>query len=591
MKRDDPALEKPIAGAIRRDAGYFGPGLFGWYHEAHLAGPTPAMPRDTVAVICPPVGPEYTRSHRTLRHLADRLALQGVPTLRFDYEGVGDSAGDDDAPERLAHWRQSIVHAVQHARQVSGRARVCLVGVRLGATLAALEAQAVGADLLVLWNPVVKGRAYARELQAMAMTAGAPPAEGGGGLESAGFRISAETLAQLKALTLEGAAFDAKSQLLLVERDDLGSDPALADRLAAEGIDFTRKAAAGWNAMMADHQFTVVPEAALDTIADWVAGHSAPQKAVAHAPAGARRVLEIGEIEERVTRFGPGDHLFGVIARPRSAATRPAVLLLNAGSIHHVGPHRLYVRLARELAALGHPVLRFDFEGIGDSVLRAPGRENHPYSPTAMADLAAAIEAMRRDPDCTRFVVMGVCSGAYNSFQAGLALEAADIERVILVNPWYFHWQEGLSLDTTTSNHYEDVAAYQRSMRDPSRWKKLLTGGVDVKRLLRVAATHVAKVARGRWAELREMVRPGSASRLSGDLLAIMARKRRIHVILSDGEPAQALLMTEAARTVKRGLRSGAMTLERVRGGDHTFSRFASRSVLVARVREILSKA
>jgi acetyl esterase/lipase len=221
-------------------------------------------------------------------------------------------------------------------------------------------------------------------------------------------------------------------------------------------------------------------------------------------------------------------------------------------------------------------------------VLRAPGRENHPYSPTAMADLAQAVEALRRDPDCTRLVVMGVCSGAYNSFQAGLALDDPGIERLVLVNPWYFHWREGLSLDTTTSSHYEDVAAYQRSMRDPARWKKLLSGGVDVKRLARVVATQAAKVARGRWAELREIVRPGSSSPLSRDLRTIIERQRRIHVILSDGEPAQALLMTEAARTVKRALRSGAMTLERVRGGDHTFSRFAARSELVRRVLGLL---
>jgi hypothetical protein len=35
-----------------------------------------------------------------------------------------------------------------------------------------------------------------------------------------------------------------------------------------------------------------------------------------------------------------------------------------------VGPNRLYVMLARSLAAMGSPCLRFDLEGIGDSVLR-----------------------------------------------------------------------------------------------------------------------------------------------------------------------------------------------------------------------------
>jgi hypothetical protein len=35
------------------------------------------------------VGHEYTRAHCSLRHLADRLALAGMPALRFDYHGIG----------------------------------------------------------------------------------------------------------------------------------------------------------------------------------------------------------------------------------------------------------------------------------------------------------------------------------------------------------------------------------------------------------------------------------------------------------------------------------------------------------------------
>jgi alpha/beta superfamily hydrolase len=515
-----------------------------------------------------------------------------VPCLRFDYEGTGDSAGEDDAPDRVGHWRESIARAARHARELSGAGRLCLVGVRLGATLAALESRAVGADRLVLWNPVVKGRAHARELQAMALTAEAhPPEASEDAIESAGFRVTSETLAAIRALGLESVPLADDARVLLVDRDDLAGDTTLAEHLASQGIAHDRIAAAGWNAMMADHQFTVVPDAALDAICDWVAAHAGDGSPVPSAPRpGPATGLDLGDVEERLCSFGEEGHIFGVLARPKARPTHTTVVLLNAGSIHHVGPHRLYVRLARELARAGHRVLRFDFEGIGDSVLRGPGRENHPYSPTAMDDLAAALDGLRRDPDYTRFVVMGVCSGAYNSFQAGLVQEGHDIQRLVLVNPWYFQWREGLSLDTTISSHYEDVAAYGRSARDPARWKKLLRGEVDLARLARVGVAHVARVARGRWADLREMVQPGSASLLSRNLRTIAARGRRIHVILSDGEPAQALLMTEAARTVRQMLRSGAMTLDRIRGGDHTFSRLAPRSALVARIRELLKE-
>lgn len=580
MKRDDPALAAPPAAtpahAVLREPTYFGAAgtLFGWRHDA-----PDAPPRDLVAVLCPPFGPEYTRMHRMLRHLADRLARRGVPALRFDYHGTGDSGGTEADADLFERWRRSVVEAAHEARRWSGRTRVCLVGVRLGASLAALAAEEAGIDALALWSPVTRGRAYARELKALALTAKDPSDAPADGLESAGFRVHQATLDAIEAIDLERVPIAPHVRTIRYGRDELP----------------------GWDGLMVDHQFTVVPEVALDTIADWVAAQ-APALGARPAPPPLERcdTAQVDGVRETLCRMGLDGHLFGILCHPGTDSRHPGrpegamdrgpitVVLLNAGSIHHVGPHRLYVRLARELARLGHSVLRLDLEGIGDSVLRGEGRENHPYSPTAMRDLAAAIAWLRGETGAARFVVMGICSGAYNTFQAGLHIEDPGVERLVMVNPWYFHWREGLSLDTTISSHYEDVAAYRRSMRDPERWKRLLRGEADLKRLARVAAAHVAKVARGRWDDLREMVFPGAGTRLSQDIRRIASRGRRMHVILSDGEPAAASLAIEAKRTVANARSAGLFTLKRVPGGDHTFSRSGPRAALIREIVEAL---
>ena len=75
-------------------------------------------------------------------------------------------------------------------------------------------------------------------------------------------------------------------------------------------------------------------------------------------------------MNERAVSFGPERGLLGILTQ--TAAHRdgiPTVILLNAGLLHRVGPNRLSVDIARSLADLGYPCLRFDTSGVGDSEL------------------------------------------------------------------------------------------------------------------------------------------------------------------------------------------------------------------------------
>ena len=61
-------------------------GCFGWLHTGAASGGS-----DTAAVLCQGIGRDASTAHRSFRKLADHLAASGVPTLRFDYRGTGDS--------------------------------------------------------------------------------------------------------------------------------------------------------------------------------------------------------------------------------------------------------------------------------------------------------------------------------------------------------------------------------------------------------------------------------------------------------------------------------------------------------------------
>lgn len=125
------------------------------------------MPRTTAVLLCNPFGEEASRAHRIYRVLATQLERAGYVVLRFDYGHTGDSAGES-AGGSIAGWIDDIALAGDRVRAASGQARLAVVGLRLGATLAVLASArgALRARQLVLWDPVTDGPSYLRELAA-----------------------------------------------------------------------------------------------------------------------------------------------------------------------------------------------------------------------------------------------------------------------------------------------------------------------------------------------------------------------------------------------------------------------------------------
>jgi uncharacterized protein len=135
--------------------------LFGVYESAQR--------RSEVAravLLCNSWGAEYLNAHHSLRVLAQRLCAAGFDTLRFDYFGEGDSGGETTDAD-LDGWKQDIATAVAELKAMSTASRVVVLGLRLGASLAAEVAPALAGDIdrLVLWDPIVDGASYLTELE------------------------------------------------------------------------------------------------------------------------------------------------------------------------------------------------------------------------------------------------------------------------------------------------------------------------------------------------------------------------------------------------------------------------------------------
>jgi pimeloyl-ACP methyl ester carboxylesterase len=89
------------------------------------------------------------------------------------------------------------------------------------------------------------------------------------------------------------------------------------------------------------------------------------------------------------------------------------------GANHRIGPRRINVKLAREMAGRGISCIRMDLAGLGDS---GPASGSEHFLTQAVLDLQAAMNLIQTMLGVRRFIVIGLCSGATN----GLSLAVAD---------------------------------------------------------------------------------------------------------------------------------------------------------------------
>lgn len=92
--------------------------------------------------------------------------MRGYDTLRFDYFGTGDSGGEVSQAD-LAGCESDLEAALETVKDIAGARRVALIGLRVGANIAARVAARHLDEVaeLVLWDPIVSGGEYVRSLQ------------------------------------------------------------------------------------------------------------------------------------------------------------------------------------------------------------------------------------------------------------------------------------------------------------------------------------------------------------------------------------------------------------------------------------------
>lgn len=135
---------------------------------------------------------------------------------------------------------------------------------------------------------------------------------------------------------------------------------------------------------------------------------------------------------DEVPLFFPSGNrsLFGVLHRPATGVDqRQALVFCHPLAEEKLWAHRVFVAYARQLAAAGHPVLRFDMTGSGDS----GGAFSDLSVEAAQADVRRAIEEVRRHTRQSDVTLLGLRFGA--TVASLVAEYEPGITRLILWSP------------------------------------------------------------------------------------------------------------------------------------------------------------
>jgi hypothetical protein len=176
-------------------------------------------------------------------------------------------------------------------------------------------------------------------------------------------------------------------------------------------------------------------------------------------------------VKEKAVLLGKTKNLVGVVTEPSkigSGKNRPAIIFLNAGLIHRVGPNRIYVQIARRLAASGFFALRLDLAGIGDSGNRT---DNLSLKDGVISDVKDAMDFLSVKEGIHQFILVGICSGADNSLR--VAQRDARVIGAVPIEAYYF---------ATPAYHWY---FYRRRLLKLKSWRRLVTMKSDFWRILK----------------------------------------------------------------------------------------------------------
>lgn len=276
-------------------------------------------------------------------------------------------------------------------------------------------------------------------------------------------------------------------------------------------------------------------------------------------------------MKEKVAIFGRYKSLVGIVTEPSISVDNnlPAIIILNAGLLHRVGPNRLHVRIAREMSKTGFCVFRFDFSGIGDSKIR---NDSLPTNESMVCEVQEAMSHLNSTRGINAYILIGICSGADMAFKT--AQNDPRVVGIIGINGYYL-------LENNENEAWKQYAGqriqsryYRSRLLNPTSWKRVLTG----KSNLRAVMKFLTKKIKGSFTQkIVETVKED----ISKQWIDLADCGTDVLLVYSEGSSALDTFCLTTRSDIFNSDLSGMLNFRTIEKCDHVFTLLWSQQVLM----------
>jgi pimeloyl-ACP methyl ester carboxylesterase len=185
--------------------------------------------------------------------------------------------------------------------------------------------------------------------------------------------------------------------------------------------------------------------------------------------------------ESPITFQNRGELISGIQHIPENQETKNAsiVVFLHGFAGYRIGPHRFFVKLARQLTESGYVCIRFDFRGRGYS----EGKREETSYKTMVSDLDVVLDDIHKRFTPKRLILIGICSGT----RTALYYIKNKINRVDALISLSSPPLTNISSVTAATTHTRSVLGeYVHKARSFETWRRLFQGDINTKMVTRI---------------------------------------------------------------------------------------------------------